>query len=113
MINPFYTLRCYARHEIQTYYKGKDKLELLDNGWKRFTYSFDINYATIVDFKEYVLFENSEDTGTRCIKVTFQDYSYIYAAYSLDSFQKWLEENYLPLYNGIDKTVNKKEDEPT
>jgi hypothetical protein len=104
--NPFYTLRCYGRHEIQTYYKGKEKLELRDSGWKRFNHSFDINYAIIIDYMEYILFDDAEDTGTRCIKVVFQDYSSVYAAYTLESFEKWLKENYLPLYN------NNKYEEP-
>jgi len=108
LINPFYTLRCYGRHEIQTYYKGKDKLELLHDGWKRFNYCFDINYAVIIDYREYVLFDGPDDTGTRCIKVSFHDYSYVYAAYSLESFEKWLEENYLPLYNNINQNEENK-----
>lgn len=99
--NPFYTLRCYGRHEIQTFFKGKEKIELRDQGWKRFNHCFDINYSTIIDYHEYILFEDAEDTGTRCIKVVFQDYSSVYAAYSLESFDKWLQENYLPLYNKL------------
>ena len=100
-INPFYTLKCYARHEIQTYLKGKEKLDLRDTGWKKFNNSFDINYAVIIDYLEYVLFEDMEDTGTKCIKITFHDYSSVYAAYSADSFDKWLNDVYLPLYNKI------------
>jgi len=100
-INPFYTLKCYGRHEIQTYFKGKEKLELRDTGWKKFNNTFDINYAVIIDFTEYVLFEDAEDTGTKCIKVTFHDFSSVYAAYSADSFDKFLNEVYLPLYNKL------------
>ena len=62
-INPFYTLKCYARHEIQTYLKGKEKLDLRDAGWKKFNHSFDINYAVIIDYLEYVLFEDMESKG--------------------------------------------------
>lgn len=110
-VTPFYSLRTYERHEVQDYYKGNEKLSLRDNGWKRFNRSFDINYNVIIDYKEYVLFENTEDSGTRCIKVIFHDRSYIYAAYSWEAFEKWVNELYLPLYICWFKNLNKETNE--
>lgn len=99
---PFYTLRVYERHEIQVYYKGNERLELRDEGWKRFNRTFDINWNIITNFREYVLFDSKDDTGTRCIKVAFQDETYVYAAYSWEAFEKWFAEIYVPIYSEWD-----------
>ena len=112
----FYTLKIYERHEIHEMIKGVDKItKLRNNGWNKFNCSFDIYYNVITYFCEYVLFEDTEDTGTRCIRVQFQDGTHIYAAYSWDAFNKWLNDVYLPIYNAWSKnlTINKNENEKT
>lgn len=98
-INPFYTIRIFDRHEIQEFYKGGDKLILRDKGWKRFNRTFNIHFNEITDYRDYVLFEDSDDPGTRCIKITFVDQTYVYGAYSWEAFDKWMNETYIPLLN--------------
>jgi hypothetical protein len=112
----FYTLKIYERHEIHEMVKGIDKVTKLRNGgWNKFNCSFDIYYSVITCFSEYVLFEDTEDTGLRCIKVFFQDGSHVHAAYSWDAFNKWMNDVYLPVYNNWSKnlTINNKEHEKT
>lgn len=99
MLNPFYTIRTFDRHEIQEFYKGGDKLVLRDKGWKRFNRTFHVQFNQITDYREYVLFEDPEDSGTRCIKINMQDSTYVYGAYSWEAFDKWIQDIYLPLYS--------------
>lgn len=98
-INPFYTLKVFDRHEIHELVKGSDKVtKLHSNGWYKFNACYDINYNVIIGFSEYVLFDDGDDTGTKCIRVSFHDQTFIYAAYSWDAFNKWLNETYMPIY---------------
>lgn len=98
-INPFFTLKVFDRHEIHELVKGADKVtKLHSNGWYKFNACYDINYNVIVGFSEYVLFDDGDDTGTKCIRVSFHDQTFIYAAYSWDAFNKWLNEIYMPIY---------------
>lgn len=112
--NSFYTIKVYERHEIHEMVKGVEKVtRLRNNGWNKFNASFDIYYNVITYFSEYVLFEDMEDTGTRCIKVYFQDGSHLFAAYSWDAFNKWINETYMPIYNQWSNNLNTIKNEKT
>jgi len=105
--NPFYTLKIFDRHEIHELVKGTDKVtKLHSNGWYKFNACFDINYNLIIGFTEYVLFDDGDDTGTKCIRVTFHDHTSIYAAYSWDAFNKWLNDVYLQVYLNWNNNLN-------
>ena len=106
-INPFYTMKVFDRHEIRELVKGADKVtKLHSNGWYKFNASFDINYNVITSFTEYVLFEDENDTGLKCVRVTFHDQTYIHAAYSIDTFNKWINEVYMPIYINWSNNLN-------
>lgn len=106
-INPFYSMRVFDRHEIHELVKGADKVtKLHSNGWYKFNACYDINYNVIVSYSEYVLFDDENDTGNKCIRVTFHDQTYVYASYSWDAFTKWLNEVYLPVYYNWCSTLN-------
>lgn len=106
-INPFYILKVLERHEIRELVKGVDKVtKLHSNGWYKFNASLDINYNVITGFNEYVLFDDGDDTGTKCIRITFHDQTFVYAAYSWDAFNKWLNDVYLPVYCNWSNNLN-------
>lgn len=107
--NTFYTLKIYERHEVHEFVKGIDKVtKLRNNGWSKFNCSFDIYYNVITYFYEYVLFDEFEDSGLRCVRVQFQDGTHIHAAYSWDAFNKWITEVYQPIYNQWANNLNQK-----
>ena len=110
--NPFYSLKVFDRHEIHELVEGSDKVtKLHSNGWYKFNASFDINYNVIINFTEYVLFDDENDTGVKCIKVIFHDQTFVYAAYSWDAFNKWISEVYLQTYINWSNNLNLKQNE--
>lgn len=111
-INPFYSMKIFDRHKIHELVKGTDKVTRLhSNGWYKFNASYDITFNVIINFTECVLFEDENDTGTKCVRILFHDNSFVYAAYSFDSFNKWLNDVYLPIYTNwsIHQQNNKNE----
>jgi hypothetical protein len=105
---PFYTIRVRDRHHIQSFMNGREKLKQRDqnNCWITWQRDMNIFFNVIVDYHEYRLFGDDNDEGVGCTKVFFQDGCYVYAAQSIDTFRKWMKENYMPVYNHLLKYYN-------
>ena len=87
---PLFRFKIFDKHERQIFVNGRQRIRLLDESdesWPKFDIYIDTEYIRIDGFREYILFDSAK-TPTRCVKVFLSDGSYVYAAYTIETFTK-------------------------
>lgn len=85
-----FKFKIFDKHERQVFVNGRLRIRLLDDSdetWPKFDFYIDTEHIRIDGFREYVLFDSAKNP-TRCVKVFLSDGSYVYAAYTIDTFVK-------------------------
>jgi len=99
-----YNFKIYDCHEKQNFCEDGTFITEPFDWWHKFELTIFLQDTWITGFREYTLFD-SELNPTQCTRVYLSDGSTVFAVSKYDTFKKNFIENYLPLFNSTQTTV--------
>ncbi len=99
-------IRIYDNHIKEKYdTDGSIMYEYFDEEWHRFSYTFDLRYVQILDFKDKILF-NPDGEPLRATEVSLSTEKTILAAVSHETFEKTVWVEYLEKLQAYFDSIN-------